>query len=126
MSELRSDFQRLIITLHYVRPSQTYHCVIPEEFRTLLDWLQECFAVVTLEELCGSLCEEGRRDKPLCCLTFDDGLQDHYQDLADGEVTEDRVTVAGRVMSMRNNGMFIPQNIQKRRVSCIWGRRGYP
>lgn len=34
-------------------------------------------------------------------------LQDKYKDLADGEETEDIVSVAGRIMSMRNNGMFI-------------------
>ncbi|MBI1215171.1 MAG: lysine--tRNA ligase [Alphaproteobacteria bacterium] len=34
-------------------------------------------------------------------------LQKKYEGLADGEVTEDKVTVAGRVMSNRNSGMFI-------------------
>ena len=34
-------------------------------------------------------------------------LQDGYKDLADGTDTEDSVTIAGRVRSMRNNGMFI-------------------
>lgn len=34
-------------------------------------------------------------------------LQDKYADLADGTETEDVVMVAGRIMSMRNNGMFI-------------------
>lgn len=34
-------------------------------------------------------------------------LQDKYADLEDGGETEDMVTVAGRVHSMRNNGMFI-------------------
>ena len=35
------------------------------------------------------------------------GLQEQYKDLVDGTETEDRVRVAGRIMAMRNNGMFI-------------------
>lgn len=34
-------------------------------------------------------------------------LQDKYKDLESGVDTEDRVTVAGRAMAVRNNGMFI-------------------
>lgn len=34
-------------------------------------------------------------------------LQEQYKDLSAGEETEDRVAVAGRIMAMRNNGMFI-------------------
>lgn len=34
-------------------------------------------------------------------------LQEKHKDLADGETTEEKVSVAGRVMSYRNNGMFI-------------------
>ncbi len=34
-------------------------------------------------------------------------LQDKYKDLADGEETTDRYKVAGRVMAIRNSGMFI-------------------
>ncbi len=34
-------------------------------------------------------------------------LQEKYKDLADGEHTEDSVQVAGRIMAMRNSGMFI-------------------
>ena len=34
-------------------------------------------------------------------------LQSHYAELPDGEETTDAVAVAGRVMAMRNNGMFI-------------------
>ena len=34
-------------------------------------------------------------------------LQDKYKDLANGEHTEDIVTVAGRAMAVRNDGMFI-------------------
>lgn len=34
-------------------------------------------------------------------------LQDKYKDLAAGIETEDKVAVAGRVMAMRNNGMFL-------------------
>lgn len=34
-------------------------------------------------------------------------LQDKYKDLADGDVTEDVVKIAGRIMAIRNNGMFI-------------------
>ncbi len=36
-----------------------------------------------------------------------DELHKKYEDLADGDVTEDRVRVAGRIMSNRNTGMFI-------------------
>lgn len=34
-------------------------------------------------------------------------LQERYKDLEDGVDTEDYVSVAGRIMAMRNNGMFI-------------------
>ena len=34
-------------------------------------------------------------------------LQEKYKDLEAGTDTEDRVTVAGRAMAVRNNGMFI-------------------
>lgn len=34
-------------------------------------------------------------------------LQDEYKDLADGEVTERTVHIAGRIMSNRNSGMFM-------------------
>lgn len=34
-------------------------------------------------------------------------LQDKYEDLVAGTETEDKVHIAGRVMAMRNNGMFI-------------------
>lgn len=34
-------------------------------------------------------------------------LQDKYADLAAGTETEDHVNIAGRIMAMRNNGMFI-------------------
>jgi lysyl-tRNA synthetase class 2 len=34
-------------------------------------------------------------------------LVDHYKDLPDGEETTDEVSIAGRVMAMRNNGMFL-------------------
>ena len=34
-------------------------------------------------------------------------LQETYKDLASGVETEDRVAVAGRIMAMRNNGMFL-------------------
>lgn len=34
-------------------------------------------------------------------------LQEKYKNLADGEETEDRYSVAGRVMAIRNSGMFI-------------------
>lgn len=40
--------------------------------------------------------------------THDAGvLQTHYADLPDGEETSDVVVVAGRVMAMRNSGMFL-------------------
>ncbi len=34
-------------------------------------------------------------------------LQEKHKDLADGEVTEEKVRVAGRIMANRNSGMFI-------------------
>lgn len=34
-------------------------------------------------------------------------LQDKYKDLAPGEETEDAYSIAGRIMAMRNSGMFI-------------------
>lgn len=34
-------------------------------------------------------------------------LQEKYKDLPDGEKTEDTVSVAGRIMAIRNDGMFI-------------------
>ena len=34
-------------------------------------------------------------------------LQDKYASLENGIETEDKVSVAGRIMAMRNNGMFL-------------------
>ena len=36
-----------------------------------------------------------------------DALQTKYADLADDTLTEDNVTIAGRIVAMRNSGMFI-------------------
>ena len=38
---------------------------------------------------------------------FAEELQEKYKDLPAGTDTEDRVTVAGRAMAVRNSGMFI-------------------
>ncbi len=35
------------------------------------------------------------------------GLQEHYKDLENDQLTEDEVQVAGRIMAIRNSGMFI-------------------
>ena len=37
-------------------------------------------------------------------------LQEQYKDLASGTETEDKVAVAGRIMAMRNNGLFLDVN----------------
>ena len=42
-----------------------------------------------------------------CPNAFAADLQEKYKDLEAGADTEDRVTVAGRAMAVRNNGMFI-------------------
>ncbi len=42
-----------------------------------------------------------------CPNAFAADLQEKYKDLEAGVDTEDRVTVAGRAMAVRNNGMFI-------------------
>ena len=39
--------------------------------------------------------------------SFAKPLQEKYKELPAGENTEDRVTVAGRAMAVRNDGMFI-------------------
>ena len=51
---------------------------------------------------------------------FAANLQEKYQDLESGTDTEDRVTVAGRAMAVRNSGMFIDlkDNSGKIQVFC--------
>ena len=45
----------------------------------MIIWLTTNFRVVSLYELINSIgTESSGGDAPLCCLTFDDGLQDHY------------------------------------------------
>ena len=47
-------------------------------------------------------------------------LQKKYAELAAGEITEDRVTVAGRAMAVLNSGMFIDlkDNSGKIQIFC--------
>ena len=56
-----------------------------------------------------ALFEKGYNPYPYCFKpnAFADDLQKKYADLAAGVDTEDRVTVAGRAMAIRNSGMFI-------------------
>ena len=56
-----------------------------------------------------ALQEKGYNPYPYCFKpnAFADDLQKKYADLAAGVDTEDRVTVAGRAMAVRNSGMFI-------------------
>ena len=46
-------------------------------------------------------------------------LQDKYKDLPSGENTEDRVTVAGRAMAVRNDGMFIDMKDKTGRIQLF-------
>lgn len=56
-----------------------------------------------------SLQEKGYNPYPYCFKpnAFAADLQAKYADLPSGENTEDRVTIAGRAMAVRNSGMFI-------------------
>ncbi|MBP5399358.1 MAG: lysine--tRNA ligase [Alphaproteobacteria bacterium] len=56
-----------------------------------------------------SLQEKGYNPYPYCFKpnAFAADLQAKYADLPAGENTEDRVTIAGRAMAVRNSGMFI-------------------
>ena len=56
-----------------------------------------------------SLQEKGYNPYPYCFKpnAFASDLQAKYADLPAGENTEDRVTIAGRAMAVRNSGMFI-------------------
>lgn len=56
-----------------------------------------------------NLVQKGYNPYPYCFKpnAFAQDLQEKYKDLPAGENTEDRVTVAGRAMAVRNNGMFI-------------------
>ena len=56
-----------------------------------------------------ALQEKGYNPYPYCFKpdAFADDLQKKYAELPAGENTEDRVTVAGRAMAVRNSGMFI-------------------
>ena len=47
------------------------------------------------------------------------GLQATYESLADGEATEDTVCVAGRIMSIRNKGMFIDLKDNEGRIQVF-------
>ena len=46
-------------------------------------------------------------------------LQEKYQNLQAGEITEDRVTVAGRAMAVRNDGMFIDMKDKTGRIQLF-------
>ena len=56
-----------------------------------------------------TLTEKGYNPYPYCFKpdAYAADLQEKYKDLPAGENTEDRVTVAGRAMAVRNSGMFI-------------------
>ena len=53
--------------------------------------------------------EKGYNPYPYCFKpnAYATNLQEKYKDLAAGVDTEDRVTIAGRAMAVRNDGMFI-------------------
>ena len=53
--------------------------------------------------------EKGYNPYPYCFKpdAFAADLQEKYKDLTPGTETEDRVTIAGRAMAVRNSGMFI-------------------
>lgn len=53
-------------------------------------------------------------------------IMEKYEGLSDGEVTEDSVTVAGRVMSVRNNGMFIDLRDATGRVQLFSHKQDMP
>ncbi len=71
-------WNNLIITLHYVRDNSKYYCLTTDQHEFLLDWLAERYDFVSLCEMKKSLAANIINLQPLCCLTFDDGLQEHY------------------------------------------------
>lgn len=71
-------WNNLIITFHYVRDNSKYYCLTTKDMDFLLDWLGKGYEFTTLHEMKKSLADNSNRKKLQCCLTFDDGLQDHY------------------------------------------------
>lgn len=70
------------VMYHYVRnPEETdapgIHAVREADFLRQLDLVQAEYDVVGLEPMLDFLCGDYRPTRPLCCLTFDDGLVEH-------------------------------------------------
>ena len=53
-------------------------------------------------------------------------LQEKYKDLPAGTDTEDRVTVAGRAMAVRNSGMFVDIKIKKEKFRLSATKKFFP
>ena len=74
----------LVINYHYIRsdcsfPYPGIHPISPEELEFQLSELAKHFEFINLSILEDLICESTCRPKPLCLITFDDGLREQYE-----------------------------------------------
>jgi lysyl-tRNA synthetase class 2 len=75
-----------------------------------------------------NLQEQGYNPYPyrFCPTAFAADLQEKYKDLEAGVDTEDRVTIAGRAMAVRNNGMFIDVKDKSGKIQAFCHKNHLP
>ncbi|MDX2031474.1 MAG: polysaccharide deacetylase family protein [Blastocatellia bacterium] len=103
-----------VVMYHYVRdlPRTRYpeiRGMLLDQFRGQVDRLRAEFEMATLESTLAFLRNEYRPARPLCLLTFDDGLKEHYSD------------VAGLLAEREIQGLFfaITSCIEEQRVASV-------
>jgi peptidoglycan/xylan/chitin deacetylase (PgdA/CDA1 family) len=82
----RSEPMLLVVMYHYVRgwgrnPFPALKSLDADLFRRQVDALRSRYEMATLESALALLRGEYRGRRPLCLLTFDDGVKDHYREV---------------------------------------------
>ena len=84
---MQTNSSLAVIMYHYVGPAeegllQKCHRVANNKFRSQLDYLQANYQIIDPNTFINVESSEQHGGKPLCLLTFDDGLADHFHNVA--------------------------------------------
>jgi peptidoglycan/xylan/chitin deacetylase (PgdA/CDA1 family) len=125
-----------VVMYHYVRdlpntPWPRIRGVLIDDFREQLKRLQERFEMATLESAVAFLGGHYQPSRPLCLLTFDDGLREHYTEVTPILAYEDVQGVfllqtsapLGQVAAVHKNHFLLAalgfEEYQSRFVGCL-------
>lgn len=75
-----------VVMYHYVRdlPNSGYprlKAMLLDDFRSQVAWLADTYEMATMESALAFLNGTYQPSRPLCLLTFDDGVKEHYADV---------------------------------------------